>query len=577
MRVHKMVERLLVKDKGFKAEKGGGSNFSNYLVEGVGLTFTDVPDLDNECHNMTGWEIRTATETYTGSTVDELLATLKSFVELYNLKSYTKMKKDCLIIYTNRVRDLYCYLYNQITNQFLVDVVSESGMVHTYQNLGYFQVFDFIEFRQCWNKDLKTAEEICKWANGMWKHSFTQDRTVYLTESSVGRKLIKKYCRESGCTLGIEIFPEVYPLYQLYKGAAHGGICYCACPGVDFKEPMIEVDLKSAYIYCYTLDMPLSKGEFVNPTSWKKVKGLTIGKYEITFSNTAGQLSTIKDVDNQKFDCSGKVVTQTFTLTSVDLDTVRKLCDEIKHIKCLTLVKFKSGRLPKAYIDTLIHFFYMKETTTNGERAVWKIALNGCYGNAIRNLTLQEFKKYNYKELAPQWGAFITSYCRQLVIDLGITIDCWRYSDTDCIFCKDLPANRKKIENHNKKARAHIKKLCDDYGYDYDVIKNLGSFIIEDEIVRFRAIGNKQYAYKTKSGKVVVKAAGCEKQDHYDDSVFELVVMPIGIKELDYQRVDTATGSSYSTVVTSDPKVYRKWLMLQEFLYGKEIEDLLDE
>ena len=112
----------------------------------------------------------------------------------------------------------------------------------------------------------------------------------------------------------------------------------------------------------------------------------------------------------------------------------------------------------------------------------------------------------------------------------------------------------------------------------------MGSFIIEDEIVRFRAIGNKQYAYKTKSGKVVVKAAGCEKQDHYDDSVFELEVMPIGIKECDYKLVKTPTKSdkyyaetSYSTVVTDKPEVYHKWLELRELIYGKKIEDLLDE
>ena len=576
MRVHKMVEKLLVKDKGYNPVKGGGSNYSNYLVEGIGLTFKDVPDLDHSCHFMTEWEITTSTETYTGSTVEELLATLESFIALYDLKSYTKLKKDVLVIYTNRLRDLYCYLYNHITNSFLIEKLEK--------NIGYFQVFNFIELRQCWNKDLKDSKKICYWAYNMFKFSFVPDKFVFLTESSVGRKLIKRYCKKAGCHLGEEIFPDTYTRYNMYKKAAHGGICYCACPGVDFQEPMIEVDLKSAYIYCYTLDMPLSAGEDINPKLWNKVSELTIGKYEITFSNTAGQLSTIKDIDDHNFDCSGDVVTQTFRLTSVDLNTIRKLCDDIKKINCVSLTKFESGRLPKAYIDTLIHFFYMKETTTNGERAVWKIALNGCYGNAIRNLTKQEFKKYNYKELAPQWGAFITSYCRQLVIDLGITIDCWRYSDTDCIFCKDLPSNRKKIENYNKKARAHIKKLCDDYGYDYNVIKDLGSFIIEDEIVRFRAIGNKQYAYKTKSGKVVVKAAGCEKQDHYDDSVFELEVMPIGIKECDYKLVKTPTKSdkyyaetSYSTVVTDKPEVYHKWLELRELIYGKKIEDLLDE
>lgn len=550
--------KITVKDKGVSYVKGGGANYSVYECEGWAITFNDVYDKDTGYHFMTDWELSSKDESYVGNNINDLLPILNYIGK--DLQFYSNNKKDCLIIYTNRLRDLYCYLYNYVTNTFLIDKLEK--------NIGYFQI-GLIEFRQCFNKECKTTEDIVNWANNMWKYCFIPNNKVFITESAVSRYFIKESCREHKESLGKDIFPKNYAVYQYYKRSAHGGICYCAYPNEDLNN-LIAVDLKSAYIYCYTLPMPITEGECIDPTLWHKTKKLTIGTYTITYSNTSDVVSTIRDKNDVAMSTTGEIVTQTFVLNNVDRDTIFEIIKVI-DVECTELWSFESDRLPKAYIDVLLKCFAMKETTTGGERKVWKIALNGIYGNSLRNLTIKEFKTYNHKELVPQWGSFITAYCRKMVWSLGKTLKGWAYSDTDCIFCDNIDDNIKKINKFNKKTQATVKVLCDEYGYKYDDIKELGSFIVEDEIIRFRAIGHKQYAYKTKNDKVIVKAAGCERQENYDDSVFELEHMPIGNKQMEYALVtepqqfgDLYAETTYTAIYTDNPDNFKALIFVRE-------------
>lgn len=550
--------KITVKDKGVSYVKGGGANYTVYECEGWAITFNDVYDKNTGCHFMTDWEIASKNESYVGNNITDLLPIIQYIGK--DLQVYSVTKKDCLIIYTNRLRDLYCYLYNYVTNAFLIDKLEK--------NIGYFQV-GCVEFRQCFNKECKTTEDIVNWANNMWEYCFIPNNKVFITESAVSRYFVKESCREHKESLGKDIFPKNYSVYQYYKRSAHGGICYCANPNEDLNN-LIAVDLKSAYIYCYTLPMPLTEGECVDPTLWSKTKKLSIGTYTITYSNTSDVVSTIRDINDDSMSTTGEVVTQTFVLNNVDRDTLFEIIKVI-NVECDELWVFESGRLPKAYIDVLLKCFAMKETTTGGERKVWKIALNGIYGNSLRNLTNKEFKNYNHKELVPQWGSFITAYCRKMVWSLGKTLEGWEYSDTDCIFCNNNDTNIKKINKFNKKTQATVKVLCEEYVYKYDDIKELGSFIVEDEIIRFKAIGHKQYAYKTKHDKVVVKAAGCEKQENYDDSVFDLPQMPIGNKQMFYELVkepqqfgDLYAETTYTAIYTDNPEHYKALIFVRE-------------
>lgn len=544
---------MLVQDKGFKAQKGKGANYSNYVIEGVGLTIYDRHNADFE-YNLIGWVLKTDDKSFAGRTVEDLMSALKEIVNSYNLTQYSEMKKDVLVVYTNRLRELHAYLRKYVTNSFNINGADFKD------DKAYFQVLDFIEFRQCWNKDMITARQIQHWAYSMWTYLFEGDKKVYLTSNGVTRNKIKMACKSTKCTLGEDIFPDTHSRYMFYKNSAHGGICYYDKTG-DFKKDIIEVDLTSAYTYCYTLPLPMSKGEFIDPNT--QTDDLTIGEYIITFKNTSRQLSTIKDIDKKEFDYSGEEVTQHFYLTSVDLKTI-KMFATIINIKCVSLVRFEAGQLPKEYLDVLVGFFLKKQTTKGGERAVWKICLNGCSGNAIRNIEQTDFKKYNHKELVPQWGAFIISYCRQIICEVGKDLTKWYYSDTDCLFTTKKSLNR--IEEWNEQARNHNKELCDKYGYDYEVLKDLGTFKVEAEITRMKIMGNKHYCYETKDHKVIVKAAGCDKKTMDKSNIFELDEMPIGQKEIFFDY----TENGYVRYTTENKALYRLWLMAQEMLKGKE-------
>ena len=560
------MKRLTVKERGFSLKKGEGAYFSNYVVEGIGLTFTDFVDNKEMCSFMVGWEVTTQSQTFTGNDIYDLLDLLKKFIKDYNLTQYSNTKKDVLVIYTNELKKLYCYLYNYVSNAFIIDKTNEDK--------GYFQVMNFIEFRQCFNKELSNSVDIAKYGNDLFEYIFVPHKIAPFTESGVSRKIIKQNCSKAKCTLGKDIFPEEYDLYRLYKGSAHGGICFSIANYHDFKYDMLAVDLKSAYSYCYTLPLPVTAGEEGDTKKWNEYDNF-IGEFTITYKNKARQLSVIRDVDDKKFDITGEKVTQTFRLNNIYLNVILRYI-KVYKIECNEIYTFEVDTIPKPYLDTIINFFIKKETTKGGERASWKIGLNGISGNSIRNLTYDMFKNYSDKELPPQWGSFLMAYCFRTVVEMGEQVDGWIYSDTDSIYCLDTPKTRKAIDNYNHNAQAHNKWICEEYGYDFEVLKNLGNFIIENKIIRFRAIANKQYAYKCESGVVIVKAAGCVKQPYYSDEVFECREMPIGNKVIEFRFVEepntvTKDGkkyyseTSYFEATTNNNEVDRAYMALKEF------------
>ena len=551
------MDKIKVKEKGYNKQ---GSIYTNYIVESAGITIKTFEDKEIYCNFLTSWSMCIGNKSYTGETIDDLLNTLKNVSLDYCLTTYNSNLKDVLVIYTDSLRELYAFLYNYVTDKFLIDTLIDDGFGHKFHSIvdkGYFQVLDHIEFRKCWDKKCDTTEKITDWSKMMWEHLFSKDKKCYLTENASTRGKIKDACKKAKCTLGEEIFPHNPLLYNKYKSAAHGGVLYyneAGEWGVDEPILMIEADLKSAFIFCYTLPMPITAGEKIDPKT--KTNDLTLGRYTITFRNKSTYLFTIKDMDENNFDCSGDLVTQEFMLTSVDLESVKKVA-KIKKIECTELYRFDSGILPKPIIDTLMAFFIDKEKydKNSGLYKVAKIILNGGYGNCIRNLTHYEIKNYKYDQLVPQWGAFITSYCRKIIIDTGIEIYRHMYSDTDCIFCDMTQANLDVIEKWNEQARNHMKEICDLYGYPYEDVKDLGSFIIEEKnIVRFKIVGNKQYAYETAERgpeDIIVKAAGCEKQSEYSWDDIKGDKMPIGNREGQFDLIlEPRTNGKYSAETT---------------------------
>jgi hypothetical protein len=402
-----------------------------------------------------------------------------------------------------------------------------------------------------------------------------------MTSSQMSRKIVKSACKKDKVTLADDISPKTFPEYKIIKKSAHGGVNYCPCLGEDIKHNIIQVDLKSAYIYDYILPHCVSAGvSYDAPT--EDVRGenqLSIGIYNITYSTTNSLVKCFKDVNDKSPIITGEKVTGKFVLNNVAYDLFTSLIT-IYDVECTSITVYDCDYLPKCYTDTLVNFFIKKETSTGGEKAVNKIAINSIYGNSLRKFTtLQEFKSAE-RVFAPQWGSFIVAYCQKAIIELGTQLEGWLYSNTDSIFCYDTPENRKKIAEYNKQAQLTVKAFCDRNGYDYEVLKKLGSFEIENEIVRFKAIAIGHYAYKTKDGRVVVKASGCNKDTiPANDSVFDLPSLPVGVRQLFRSIVNephttTINGvtytveTSYDAMYPDSAEVLEEVRLWQELIFG---------
>ena len=512
-----MSERLSVNDKSDK-------NTSSYIIEGFGLHFNDFTDWDTEASFMTDWELVSEHKTYRGNGTTDLFITLNEISKEYGLTRYSARKSDVLVIYTDRLWELSCYLSTYIDNEFKY----------------YFQVLDHIEFRKCWDDTLVTAKAIQEWATNYINNLFVPDKYFYITKSQIFRKRIKKACKKDKVTLGKDLFPKNYNLFQFYRHALFGGICYCPYPSVWFQQPIIEIDLKSAYIYCFLKKHCVSEGKFVDTSTWEIYLGnsnrLSIGTYEITYTSWSSKAHCYKNIKGEhcKPTEDGIPVTDTFTLNSIDLKLMLGMLN-VTGIKCCELVEFELGRLPKTILDKVVEAFIDKDEATGAEKKIKKVVLNSIYGNTVRKADTYDDWKYMLKnsDLSPLWGILITTYCKELVIGLGSKLEGWIYSDTDSIFCIDTPENRKMIEEFNDNIRADIKGICEELGYDYNKLKNLGTFCLEEEISEFKAWKPKTYAFTRTDGSIIRKAAGCNRNAYYDENIYFMPDVPIGEKVLD--------------------------------------------
>ena len=518
---------LCVQDKKFH-------NFSVYVTEGYGLTFEEIEDYDKpneeKATYIKKWVLATPEGIITGKDVPELMETLKALCIKKDLKHYNPSTKDVLVIYTDKFVELGYYLANYIPEEW--DFYT------------YFQVLDFIEFRGCWDTDKDTAFDIANWSQNMINNVFIPNKDFYATPSRVSRKQIEKNCKKNKVTLGPDIFPKSFEMYDYTRRAVYGGICYCPFPGERFTRPMLHLDIKSAYIFCFILRHICTKGKWVDDTEhWERYLDddykFSIGEYKITYSCWSKKVTCYKTID-KKVPSQDGVHTDTFLLSNKDLKIFLNLVDAQK-VECLGLIEYDTDYLPKEVLDVVIQFYLNKEHSDKNTDAyaLAKIMLNAIYGNTIRKYLDAEAFEHANQYFPPQWGVFITAYCKELLLGLALQLEGWVYSDTDSIFCFDTPENREKLEAYNEKTRKVVKEFCDKFGYDFEELKKLGSFEIEDEIVDFRAWKQKQYAYKTSEGKVIAKASGCEKAE-FNESILSCDEgVPVGEKVVDINPVTT--------------------------------------
>lgn len=346
---------------------------------------------------------------------------------------------------------------------------------------------------------------------------------------------------------------NIYNVHGVDIDASYGAQCLLHRFPMDKFEPLpipaSTEDLKTNPIY---------KGKAMLITfavKELKAKYNTIGLLPLNIANYhfRGKIKP-KNVKGKRTLHDEKTV---LTLTDVDFSLFLKLYD-YDGIKFISIEGSKYGQLPKYMLDSVVELYTQKvklqleqaeikkkrpltlaETlkyirtkvrvsrvygilvqdperpeyaldTQNNVQRVWKCEC-GCLntGEECIGCGKTKPKKNDYFGMAAtqfqpvlyQWGVWVVAWARYEIIralfmiaENGGKLDIGRilYSDTDSLYFRDCDYTP--ITKYNVSIDARIKKLCEVYHYDYEILKNIGKFK-SDEYEVFKTLGLKQYAF----------------------------------------------------------------------------------
>lgn len=471
------------------------------------------------------WTLASPNEVFKGTTQKELFDILKNLKEKYQLKVRNKFSKDILVIYTDNILKAQGFLQRIITDQSF--------------SL-YFQILDNIEFRQCWKKDIETAEEMAIWCDVLIKTIFVPEKQFYISAGQVSRircRKLKKILK----LLYDEIAPETYVEWQFLRKALFGGLYYCQAPNI-YDYPCLGLDLISAYIWCLCCKKHVvTKFTKIDSNNWKQFLDnddeASLGRYIIKYRCVDNYIDCFKDYYGnslRKSENPNDLIEVDIVLNNIDLKLISWVCDSIE-IECVELYSAKLDYLPKELIDSILKEFIKKCDLKSGDPNAYKlqkIILNAYYGNTIPKYnSREEWKNKTKKEvLPPQWGIWTTSYCKELIILLGQSLgEDWYYSGVDSIYCKDTEEAHNNIDLINRMIRNQTETMCKQRNIDFEKVKDLGTFDIENHIEMLRTFKKNQYVYKSKEKGLVVKASGCDKKQlDMDLDFYTLDKIPAG-------------------------------------------------
>ena len=517
-----------------KIKERGWHKYTNYVIEGFGLTIEAKYIVEESKGFLTSWQLVGQTRTYRGDSVSSLIDTFNLLIKEYDLKKESENTKDTLLIFTDSSLKVYGFLQKYVTDSF---------------GDYYDQYLDFIEVRECWRDDKETAEEIADWAQAMIDNVFVPYKYFHITPNQVLRRLMMHDCRKEKNEIAKLIFPDTYSMWKFHRKALFGGICYCPYGHVYDEygnittkakvilDKLMCLDIKSAYIWCLlVMKHCMSASKEVDVAHWEYYLDSTekgsIGTYVITFSYWSSKIRCFKDKYGNKIENEGRQTLE-FAFDNVDLKTFIELVNPEK-VECTYLLEYDMDYLPKYARDNLIKAFIDKEEAKDLDdlmRKIKKIMANGGYGDTIRRLhNRDEWKdEKDNTILAPQWGIWTCSYCKRLLLSLALSVELWVYSDTDSIYCAYNKHNLELLEETNNKIRVMTKEFCERFGYDYEKLKDLGTFKIEHIITKFKANKPKQYMFVDDQGKMYVKAAGCNKNSiPMNDKLFDEDKIQVG-------------------------------------------------
>ena len=529
MKKVKKEKECKLKRDGFTCCSVGGKQHKNFVNRIFSLEIDFFTEESLEAGFLTGWRLYDSDGLFkSGDTVEDFIYTLQNLVDFYKLEVYNKFSKDSVLIYIDDPEKVYGFFLKYVTSEF---------MPHSCEICRFFEVRSY----KTWQKDVLYAKEAAKIMQKFVDQFFVPEKYFYLTPNQRTRKLLAKACKEEKSTVAKEAFPETPFEYITLRSALFGGICYCPIPSVIKEKPILGLDIKSAYIYSLlTQKFPVSKAKEEDPKNWEfyiknEYEG-SLGTYKITYTTASSIVHCFKDIGGKNL-VSGQDVIVTLTLTNVDLAILLSLEKVyIKEVVCTYLEVYDLDYLPRYVLARLVEEYLKKSSIDKAKHPemykLQKTILNGIYGNCIKKLNLEFFKKKKDSAyLTPQWGIWTTSYTKQHLLGLALQMSGWLYSDTDSIYCYDTIENREFLRAYNEKTRKIMASFCERTGFIHPELLELGEFELENEIIKFKALKQKEYLFTTKEGKIIVKAAGCSKEEMpLVDSLYKLKSLPVGTK-----------------------------------------------
>lgn len=482
-----------------------GSQWNDYVEIGFGLSI-EVESDQLQTISLASTDSKLVRVFYT---VDAFVQVLGDMVDEYKLRWQSKNAKSNLVIYTDNLLKIAGYFGKYMTDSF--------GAL-------YIQLFEFFEFRDItrW-KDLHDATEIANYAQYLIDNLFIPNKYFYLTPNQVPRRAISKACDDA---TAYSIYPKSYFTYTSFRKALFGGICYVPYSGLIVEEPMMCLDLTSAYIYDLLIEKHcITPFKAEDPKNWEYYleanKTTSIGNYTVKYSCVSNKIRCFKDVNGNKFELGEHEVV--VTMTNIDLKTLFDIAN-ISDITCNWLYSSNLDNLPKYIIHEIVKQYLKKIELKDDEEAynLQKSIVNGIFGDCIRDFSKEEFES-NLKKpsVAPQWGIWCCSYAKKNLLKLANKVQGWLYSDTDSIYCYDNEYNRKLLKEYNDEAQKKVKEFCKKYNYDYELLKDLGTFKIEKKIKKFKAVTQKIYMYTTTDNKFHLTCAGLDQSTvKVDESLY---------------------------------------------------------
>lgn len=514
---------IAIKDKTY-------GNVSIYEEIGCGLHIdTELIQHNGIIENarISNWELCIGENLTKGYGIDELYNKFIELINDFDLKNESVKKKHILVIYIDNLNWIRGFFKDTITEDF------------TY----YVQVMYYLEFRptSIWKKDLHNAEEIAYYAQYLISNIFVPEKYFYITPNQQLRRKLRKAMQAEKDTTIEKININSWSDYKIMRNALFGGLCYCPYPNLVIEKSIMELDLNSAYIFDLLVEKHcMSKAKIVDPNHWEYYleednNVTSFGRYKIKYACTTNKAHCYKNYKG--FNVEYGEHEDIFYFNDIDLKIFMSLVT-VLNIECKYLEEYELDYIPKFMRDCLVTEYIKKNSLKNSnDKLAYKLqktVINGAYGDTIRKYTtIEEFKNSKKKATTiPQWGIWTTSYCKKHLLALATKIDGWYYSDTDSIYCKDTPKNRKLLKEFNDNIRLRIKEFCDEFGYNYDNLKDLGTFEIKNTITKFKAIKQKEYMFTDTKGIITLKAAGCnrEKDQVFTDDIYDLEKIPVGKK-----------------------------------------------